>query len=57
MSLVTVSYSPLGLVSSMGSLGQLLGGGGQPLFGPLEVLLQQLDSPVQSSNLALSLDR
>ena len=47
--------SPLGLVGGMAGLGQLLGGGGQPLLAPLQVLLQQLDPPVQGSHLSLGL--
>ena len=39
----------------MGGLGQLLGGGGESLLGPLQVLLQQLDPPVQGGDLTLGL--
>ena len=39
----------------MAGLGELLGGGGEPLLAPLEVLLQQLDPPVQGGNLTLGL--
>ena len=46
---------PLRLVGGMGGLGQLLGGGGEPLLGPLQVLLQQLDPPVQGGDLTLGL--
>ena len=48
---------PLRLVGGMGGLGQLLGGGGEPLLGPLQVLLQQLDPPVQGGDLTLGLKR
>ena len=41
----------------MRGLGQLLGGGGEPLLGPLQVLLQQLDPPVQGGDLTLGLKR
>ena len=39
----------------MAGLCELLGGGGEPLLAPLQVLLQQLDPPVQGSNLTLGL--
>ena len=39
----------------MAGLGELLGGGGKPLLAPLQVLLQQLDPPVQGGNLTLGL--
>merc|ERR1719291_846466 len=45
----------LGLICGMAGLGELLGGGGEPLLAPLEVLLQQLDPPVQGGNLTLGL--
>ena len=44
---------PLGLICGMAGLGELLGGGGEPLLAPLEVLLKQLDPPVQGGNLTL----
>ena len=48
-------HLPLGLVGGVRGLGELLCGGGQPLLGPLQVLLQQLDPSVQGSDLAFSL--
>ena len=39
----------------MGGLGELLGGGGEPLLGALQVLLEQLDAAVQGGDLALGL--
>ena len=39
----------------MGGLGQLLGGGGEPLLGPLQVLLEKLDATVKGSDLTLGL--
>ncbi len=47
--------SPLRLVGCVGGLRELLGGGGQPLLGALQVLLEQLDAAVQGGDLALGL--
>jgi len=47
--------SPFGLIGGVRGLGQLLGSGGQPLLGPLQILLEQLDATVQSGDLTLSL--
>ncbi len=47
--------SPLRLVGCVGGLRELLGGGGQPLLGALQVLLEELDAAVQGGDLALGL--
>ena len=47
--------SPLGLICGMAGLGELLCGGGEALLAPLQVLLQQLDPPVEGGNLTLGL--
>ncbi len=46
---------PLGLVGGVRGLGELLGGGGEPLLGALQVLLEELDASVQRGDLALGL--
>ena len=47
--------SPLGLIGGMAGLGELLCGGGKALLAPLQVLLKQLDPPVEGGNLTLGL--
>ena len=46
---------PLGLIGGMAGLGELLCGGGEALLAPLQVLLQQLDPPVEGGHLTLGL--
>ena len=41
----------------MRSLSKFLSSGGETLLGPLQVLLEQLDPPVESSDLPLSLEQ
>lgn len=49
--------SPFRLIGSLASFGKLSGGGGETLLRPFEVLFQQLDTSVESSNFGLSLGR
>ena len=41
----------------MRSLSKFLSSGGETLLGPLQVLLEQLNPPVESSDLPLSLEQ
>lgn len=47
--------SPFGLIGGLAGLGQLSGGGGETLLGPLKVFLQKLDASVESSHFRLGL--
>ena len=48
-------FLPFGLIRGVGCLGELLRGGGEPLLGALQVLLEQLDATVERGDLALGL--